>query len=92
MSAAAPPESIDTCRERWQSAQQRAAALLARLREQQRHHKCVIVVEHCLIFYAITGKWLENCQPTELEWDALVGVVCMRMLRPASGVPVRLLV
>jgi broad specificity phosphatase PhoE len=49
-------------REPWQSLQSRAAALAALLAEQSRRHECIVVVGHAVLFFALTGQWMGNCQ------------------------------
>lgn len=65
-------ESISDCdksiyREPWQTLQNRADQLVSLLTEKAESHKCIVVVGHAVLFYAITGNWMANCELVELD-------------------------
>ena len=66
------PNHISDCdksiyREPWQNLQRRTSALVDMLTEQSKKHKCIVVVGHAVLFYALTGNWMANCQLTEFD-------------------------
>ena len=65
------PNSRISCREPWQALQDRAEILCAMITTAQQDHECIIVVGHAVLFYALTGEWLSNCQLMELDMTKL---------------------
>jgi len=63
----APQELVVAYREPWQSLQERLIELTNMIREEQKDHNCILIVGHAVLFYALTGKWLANCEITELN-------------------------
>lgn len=58
-------------REPWQELQRRVTELAALLSAQAESHRCIIVIGHAVLFYALTGEWLANCELRELDLDKL---------------------
>ncbi|CAM9214330.1 unnamed protein product, partial [Ectocarpus fasciculatus] len=57
-------------REPWQKLQQRAAELISLLEEKSKEHRNIVVVGHAVLFYALTGNWMANCQLVEFDLSA----------------------
>mmetsp|Transcript_17199 Transcript_17199/g.17935 ORF Transcript_17199/g.17935 Transcript_17199/m.17935 type:complete len:262 (+) Transcript_17199:26-811(+) len=70
-------------RESWQHLQDRIEDLVAYVEEQIRQgHHTIVLVGHAVLFYGITGRWVNNCQLIELKLDEIrqrcecSGIVC----------------
>ena len=59
------------CRESWQKLQDRAEVLSGIIKRYQEQHENIVVVGHAVLFYALTGKWLSNCQIMEINMENL---------------------
>lgn len=62
------------CREPWMVLQNRASQLIALLSDYLKSggvEKNILLVGHAVLFYAITGKWMDNCQLIELDMNNL---------------------
>lgn len=70
-------------REPWQHLQDRVESIVKILTDAQAEHECILLVGHAVLFYAMTGKWLDNCQLSELDLSSLrprcacTGHVCL---------------
>lgn len=71
-------------RETWQHLQDRIEGLVRYIEEQiQQGHHTIILVGHAVLFYGITGKWVNNCELIEIKLDEIrkrcdcSGTVCM---------------
>lgn len=65
------PNSRLSCRESWQTLQDRTEALCKMITEAQQEHDCIVIVGHAVLFYALTGEWMSNCQLMELDMNKL---------------------
>ena len=75
-----PPE---TYRESWQHLQDRIEQLLQFIDQQILNgHETILLVGHAVLFFGLTGRWVDNCQLIELNRDDLrqrclcAGYVC----------------
>jgi glucosyl-3-phosphoglycerate phosphatase len=60
-----PPESY---RESWQHLQDRIEQLLQLIDEQILNgHETILLVGHAVLFFGLTGRWVDNCQLIELN-------------------------
>jgi glucosyl-3-phosphoglycerate phosphatase len=66
-------ESTSYCREPWAVLQDRAAQLIALINDHVKSgdHENVLLVGHAVLFYALTGEWMDNCQLIELDVSKL---------------------
>mmetsp|Transcript_20874 Transcript_20874/g.35178 ORF Transcript_20874/g.35178 Transcript_20874/m.35178 type:complete len:240 (-) Transcript_20874:1958-2677(-) len=60
-----------SCREPWQKLQDRVEELTKMIKQCQEDHETIVVVGHAVLFYALTGEWLSNCQLMELDLNKL---------------------
>lgn len=58
-------------REPWQKLQRRVTELVRLLSELSSEHRSIVVVGHAVLFYALTGEWMANCQLVELDLGKL---------------------
>lgn len=64
-----PPESY---RETWQHLQDRIDQLLQVIDEHiSNGHETILLVGHAVLFFGLTGRWVDNCQLIELNRDNL---------------------
>jgi broad specificity phosphatase PhoE len=70
-------EENDSCRESyrepWSRLQQRAGELVAYLKTEidSGSHENILLVGHAVLFFAMMGEWLDNCQLVELDMEKL---------------------
>jgi len=61
-------DARNECREPWQNLQNRTDTLIQLLQEKKEQgHERVLVVGHAVLFFALTGNWLSNCELVELD-------------------------
>ena len=75
--------SSEAYRETWQHLQDRIEELISYIQEQiNQGHETIVLVGHAVLFYGITGKWIDNCQLIELKLNEVrkrcdcLGIVC----------------
>jgi broad specificity phosphatase PhoE len=64
-------ESTRPWQEPWQDLQNRADAIISLITEETKKHECILVVGHAVLFYAMTGEWMSNCELMELDLSKL---------------------
>jgi glucosyl-3-phosphoglycerate phosphatase len=69
--SAVDPDSRLSCREPWQKLQDRTEELCVLIQQAQQEHTNIVIVGHAVLFFALTGEWLANCQLLELDMGRL---------------------
>jgi broad specificity phosphatase PhoE len=63
-------DSSRNCRELWQDLQDRVEELVTFLHERVSSGETILVVGHAVLFFALTGKWMKNCEIQEFNLES----------------------